>query len=147
MELFYDRYIRDCKYLSFDIETSGDQITCIGFSPDPSVALVIPFTIGARAIRSYWPSLEAELSAWNFVERCLSHPSQKVAQNGLYDIHFLWRRYGIAVKNFEHDTMLLHHSLQPEASKGLDFLGSIYTNEASWKLMRTRGKQTIKRDE
>ena len=32
--------------------------------------------------------------------------------------------------------MLLHHSLFPELQKGLGFLGSIYTNEASWKLMR-----------
>jgi hypothetical protein len=43
--------------------------------------------------------------------------------------------------------MLLHHALQPESPKGLDFLGSVYTEEASWKLMRPRGKQTIKRDE
>jgi hypothetical protein len=40
--------------------------------------------------------------------------------------------------------MLLHHALQPESEKGLGFLGSVYTNEASWKLMRT---STIKRDQ
>jgi hypothetical protein len=43
--------------------------------------------------------------------------------------------------------MLLHHALQPESEKSLGFLGSIYTGEASWKLMRQRGKTTIKRDE
>jgi hypothetical protein len=71
----------------------------------------------------------------------------KTFQNGLYDISFLWRSYGLRVRNPEHDTMLLHHALQPESPKGLDFLGSVYTEEASWKLMRPRGKQTIKRDE
>ena len=77
----------------------------------------------------------------------LSGPEPKVFQNGLYDISFLWRSYRIKTVNAEHDTMLLHHALHPESPKGLDFLGSVYTNHASWKLMRPRGKQTIKRDE
>jgi len=33
--------------------------------------------------------------------------------------------------------MLLHHAMQPEMEKGLGFLGSLYTNEPSWKFMRT----------
>lgn len=147
MEIFYDRYLKDAHRISFDIETSRDQITCIGFSPNPNIGLVVPFTNGSGIGGSYWPTLAEEVRALEWVRRVLGGPSEKVAQNGLYDIHFLWRRYGIAVNNFEHDTMLLHHSLQPESPKGLDFLGSVYTNEASWKLMRKRGKQTIKRDE
>jgi len=43
--------------------------------------------------------------------------------------------------------MLLHHALYPELPKGLGFLGSIYTNEASWKLMRRERSDTVKRDE
>jgi hypothetical protein len=35
--------------------------------------------------------------------------------------------------------MLLHHAIHPEMRKGLGFLGSIYTDEPSWKLMRKRG--------
>jgi hypothetical protein len=42
--------------------------------------------------------------------------------------------------------MLLHHALHPESEKGLGFLGSVYTNEASWKLMRGKS-ETIKREE
>jgi hypothetical protein len=77
----------------------------------------------------------------------LEHPSEKIFQNGTFDISFLWRAYGLKVRNPAHDTLLLHHSLQPESPKGLAFLGSCYTNEASWKLMRQRGKETIKGDE
>jgi hypothetical protein len=44
------------------------------------------------------------------------------------------------------DTMLLHHSMYPELPKSLGFLGSIYTNEAAWKLMR-RDAEELKRDE
>jgi DNA polymerase I-like protein with 3'-5' exonuclease and polymerase domains len=68
----------------------------------------------------------------------------KVFQNGLYDIHFLWRKYGIAPARCEHDTMLLHHALHPEMLKGLGFLGSLYSTEPAWKLMRPKGKQTLK---
>ena len=51
------------------------------------------------------------------------------------------------MNNFVDDTMLLHHALQPESEKSLAFLGSLYTDESAWKLMRQRGKTTIKRDE
>src|SRR6185369_5382715 len=147
METFYERYLRSCEEISFDIETFGSQITCIGFAPDERVALVIPFHDPRRVGSNYWPSLGDERSAWEYVRRVLAGPQRKVAQNGLYDIHFLWRGYGIPVMTLEDDTMLLHHALQPEPQKGLSFLGSVYTNEASWKLMRQRGKTTIKRDE
>jgi len=44
------------------------------------------------------------------------------------------------------DTMLLHHALQPESLKSLGFLGSVYSDEGSWKQLR-RGRTTIKRDD
>lgn len=147
MESFYEQYLRNAKIISFDIETAGDQITCIGFSPSTDVALVIPFVDPRKPGASYWPTAELERLAWLFVRRVLALPARKVTQNGMYDVHFTWRRYGIAPLNWSDDTMLLHHALQPELQKGLDFLGSVYTDEASWKLMRAKGKGTIKRDE
>lgn len=147
LEWYHDQFIAPARRITFDIETAGQQITCIGFAPDHMSAIVIPFTDGRSATGSYWPTQRDEESAWAFVRKVLNSDKPKLAQNGLYDIHFLWRSYGITVKNFEDDSMLLHHALQPESEKGLGFLGSVYTNEASWKLMRTRGKTTIKRDE
>lgn len=94
---------------------------------------------------SYWPTAEAEVLAWRFVRRVLSLPMPKYGQNTLYDINFLWTRYGITVENYEDDTMLMHHALQPESLKGLGFLGSVYTNEGSWKLMNRRDP-TVKRE-
>lgn len=131
--------------IACDIETSGTQITCIGFSARPTEALVIPFIDTRRAGNSYWKSLEEELQVWELVRQILSLPAEKVFQNGLYDLHFIYRGYGIRPVNCEHDTMLLHHALHPESPKGLGFLGSVYTSEPAWKLMRTR--HTNKRDE
>ncbi len=147
MEWYFNEHLARASVISFDIETASDQITCIGFAPSLSSALVIPFVDDRRVGRSFWPSPGEEKKAWEFVRRVLALPCRKVAQNGMYDLHFLWRGYGIVVNNCEDDTMLLHHALHPESEKGLSFLGSVYTNESSWKLMRTRGKTTIKRDE
>lgn len=135
------------KRLAVDIETVGDQITCIGFAPSTDLAVVVPITDFRQASRSYWPSHEDEILVWRLIQDVLAGPSAKVFQNGLYDLHFLWRRYGLTVANCQHDTMLLHHALQPESPKGLDFLGSVYTNEAAWKLNRPRGKMTIKKED
>jgi len=146
MEIFFEKYIRGARRLSFDIETAGDQITCIGFAPTTDRALVVPF-VDPRRGGNYWGTLHEELSAWDFVRRVLATPVPKVGQNTLYDIHFLWRRYGIPVSAYEEDTMLLHHALHPESEKGLGFLGSVYTNEPSWKMMRARGKGTIKKED
>lgn len=144
---YYHAKLAPARQIAFDIETAGQQITCIGFAPGPESAIVVPFSDPRKAGGSYWPTLGDECNAWAYVRHVLGSDRPKVAQNGLYDIYFLWKSYGITVNNFEDDTMLLHHALQPESQKGLGFLGSVYTNEASWKLMRTRGKTTIKRDE
>jgi DNA polymerase len=147
LEWYHEQHLKPARQITFDIETSGQQITCIGFAPDHQSALVIPFTDTRTATGSYWSSPSDEIRAWNYVRDVLNSDQPKSAQNGLYDLSFLWRSYGIAVTNYQHDTMLLHHALQPESEKSLGFLGSLYTNEASWKLMRQRGKTTIKRDE
>jgi uracil-DNA glycosylase len=142
---FERRYIHDGVHVAVDIETARTQITTIGFAPRAGVALVVPFFDTRRADRSFWHTHDDECNAWAFVRRiCQSDKIRKVFQNGLYDIAFLYRSVGIKVKGAEHDTMLLHHSLQPESLKGLGYLGSIYTEERAWKHMRT--STTIKQD-
>lgn len=147
IERFTREHINGCKVLAFDIETSHDQITCIGFAPRNDVCLVVPFWDVRSPNGSYWKSAEEEDEAWRLVAKILDGPEPKVGQNGLYDIQYLWMKYGIPVRNYDHDTMLLHHSLMPEAPKGLDFLGSVYCNEPAWKMDRPKGKNTIKRED
>lgn len=69
----------------------------------------------------------------------------KLFHNGLYDITFLARAYGILVRGCAEDSMLAQHSLQPESLKGLGYLGSIYTDHGPWKVER-KGTTTIGRD-
>lgn len=147
IERFHNEQIIGCEILAADIETSGTRITCIGFAPRRDIAIVIPFDDDRKPGRSYWPTAADERSAWALVRRILEDPSiPKSFQNGLYDIAFLWRSYGIRVLNAKEDSMLCHHALLPESLKGLGFLGSVYTDHGPWKSDRKGTDMTIKRD-
>jgi uracil-DNA glycosylase len=148
IETFIQRYIANgCEILSVDIETSGSQVTRIGFAPRRDLAIVIPFHDSRTKSRSYWESAIAERKCWELVRSVLEDQRvKKVFQNGLYDVAFLLRSVGIRTLGAEHDTMLLHHALQPEALKGLAYLGSIYTDHGPWKSER-KMVETVKRDQ
>lgn len=135
LEYFQNEHIFPSDRLSADIETIKDQITCIGFAPDPGHCIVIPFYSALTSGHNYWKSKDEELIAWSYVRRWLAE-KPTLFQNGMYDISFLWKFYRIPVPKAAEDTMLLHHAWQPELEKGLGYLGSIYTDEASWKYMR-----------
>lgn len=142
---YFSGPVRKASILSVDIETAGDRITCIGFAPTASSAMVIPFDDPRQSSGCYWANKEDEEKAWRYIRRVLEDITiPKLFQNGAYDIVFLWRSMKIKVLGATEDTMLLHHSLQPEALKSLGFLGSIYSDEGSWKDMRKA--KTTKRD-
>jgi uracil-DNA glycosylase len=144
--LQFDRYVRECTYLSVDIETWAGQITCVGFAPSADRAIVIPFVWRGTKDGNYWPDLATEMRAWNMVRRWLNMGKKIVGQNFLYDANYLWRIYGLLVNQIYADTMLTHHAMQPEMEKGLGFLGSIYTDEPSWKFMRQQN-ETLKKED
>lgn len=131
-----DWMTRPAPAYAVDIETTHQQITMVGFARSRRDALVIPF-FDRETFENYWPTVGEEVEAWNCVRALLARPEPKIFQNGLYDLSYLVRM-GFRPVNCLHDTMLLHHSLFPEMPKGLAFMGSIYTNEAAWKLMRQR---------
>ena len=143
---FERRYLAEHTLESIDVETALGQITCIGFAPNKEVAISVPFWDSRKPDWNYWETEAEELAAWAWVSARCGSPVEKLFQNGLYDLQYIWRAHGIRVRNCAHDTMLMHHSLQPELEKGLGFLGSIYTDEASWKVMRPRVNKEGKAD-
>jgi DNA polymerase len=143
---FHRLYIEGVPLISVDIETAGRHITCLGIGASPSRAIVIPFRDGKRLGRNYWPSTELEREVWGYIRELLGDPMpRKLFQNGMFDVSFLYRAMGIITRGAMEDTMLLHYSLQPESLKGLGFLGSVYTDEGSWKDMRKH--KGLKRDD
>lgn len=147
IEFFYQQHVLRSKVLSVDIETAGvSQITCVGFAPSAELGLVIPFVDNRKSSGSYWPTPHQERMAWELVGRMLDHPDdlsiEILGQNFLYDINWLWHKVGKRPRNFVRDTMLKHHAIMPELEKGLGFLGSVYTDEPAWKLMRGKYSST-----
>jgi len=142
---FYHNYLKGEPFISCDIETKGGQITEVGFgTSDGKRALVVPFYSRKHKDGNYWPDLETELLVWGFVRHiCKKH--KLVGQNFAYDMQYLWRTVGIPCPHFLGDTMILHHSMQPELEKGLGFLGSVYTREPSWKFMRQDHSDHLKK--
>ena len=131
--------------LSCDIETAVSQIRSFGFSISPTEAFVIPiFEIDTG---NYWLRPEDEVYAVQIIKRICELPAPKLFQNGLYDLQYLWKIWGITVRNPEHDTYLLHHALQPELPRSLGYLGSIYTNNPAWKQMRKHHAENEKEGE
>lgn len=141
----FEPYIYEAAKVSVDIETWNKQITCVGFAPSASRAIVIPFCSRTAPDGNYWPSLREELAAWSYVRKWCREV-RTLGQNFLYDANYLWRIYGISLPRMCDDSMLAHHALQPELEKGLGFLGSIYTNEPAWKFMRA-GAETLKKED
>lgn len=129
------------EYLSVDIECfqrddGSWSLACVGFSDRADRAMVIP--INGHDDRQ-------------FVQWLCGSPNKKVAQNGTFDVTVLASE-GIAVVNFDWDTMLAHHALYAECAssadeisslggkkrqsaigKGLGFQTSIYTLEPFYK--------------
>lgn len=152
--------------ISVDVETFRNQITMVAITRADNEALVIPFCFLekasikglvnlARGVErpgseggSWWATLEEEYHAWEAVRYVLALPDAKLFQNGIYDMQRFWKPYAIPTFNAQEDTMLLHHALYPEVAKGLDFLGSVYTDERAWKLLRPKyGAAETKREE
>jgi uracil-DNA glycosylase len=164
---FYEAYIEGCEVLSFDIETAyarkrkdrstgkvvgikDEFIACVSLSPGPLCSLVVPFIDREREGFHYWKTLEEEFAAWQFLRFVFESKTvtyDRLAQNGLFDMQFLWTEARVPVWNYLRDTMIRHHAWQPQLPKDLGFLGSVYTNERSWKPLRPRGTKTTKREE
>lgn len=143
---FERRFFPPTTYLGADVETWKGQITCIGFAPSKDAAICIPLLDRRKEGGNYY-SPEDELAVFKIARRWLEDPSiHKIFQNGLYDVQYFYR-YGIRVRSFRADTMLAHFSLYSELEKSLGFLGSVYTDEAPWKLMRASHKDDFKKED
>lgn len=136
---FKARYLDAAEQISVDIETEHTklhQITCIGFSADDKVALVIPFCDFTKRSGSYWGTLEDEMIVWEIVREILERDDTiKIGQNVIFDFQYLYW-YGIQAHGPFDDTMLLSHAIAPERPKDLAYLYTTYgTDKRPWKTM------------
>lgn len=108
-------------FLTFDIETRFNMITCVSLCFDGKEACSIAF------LKKEIP-IEELTELWTEIAELMRDPRiPKVNQNVRYDEHG-FNILTIPVNNIVGDTMLLASIIYPELPKGLDFLTSIYTN-------------------
>lgn len=129
------RALNNEPMVAVDIETirgeQGPFVWCIGFSPKPSWAFVVP--IVKRGILCWTEEEEAAL--WYEISKVFLNPNvKKVFQNGGFDLSILGRYYGLRVAPGSlEDTMWAHQATYPDLEKGLHVLASIYTWEPYYK--------------
>jgi hypothetical protein len=126
--------------LSVDIETGWGMIRGVAFAPSPEQAMYVPFISLGKPDRNYWRTLDDELRAWTAIKTVLEHEVPKLGQNfGNYDLTWLLQKAGIKVRNYGDDLRLCHKALYPELPADLEFMGSAYSEQGSWKVWAQHG--------
>ncbi len=144
-------WLKDCKHsprVSWDIETVGKHIRCIGLArgsqecPDaivipfikfPSTDMILPsekniLRIGSVSgeMSSYWNSHDEMLVLRAVAEVMESKFIQKIGQNSIsFDAPILLEEFKMEIKNHYLDTMHAFHLMYSELPMGLSFLNTI----------------------
>jgi DNA polymerase len=102
-----------------DIETRKytNYIRCMGFAWSPTDAVCL--------WNDSHTGIGPNFTRW--LRMILGSPAKKTFHNGMFDTRIL-KENGIFVENWDYDTMLAQHSIQPELPLGLDYCTSIYTD-------------------
>lgn len=137
-------YLSECAkapMFSWDIETIGEQISCVGFALSESSSICIPFK---RGVANYW-NYEDEVILWEKMGEVFGSKALKIAHNAFaFDNFFIDRLFGSQPKAPHFDTIICHRLLYPDLPHGLDFLTSIYTDIPYYK-DDTKDKDTGKK--
>lgn len=110
-----------------DIETkmSNSYIRCMGFAWSTKDAVCIFNDSGYYGIKSGKNTMGPSFT--RVLRILLENDIPKTFHNGMFDTMML-EENGIGVGNWDHDTMLAQHALQPQLPKGLDYCTSMYTD-------------------
>lgn len=124
--------------LFIDIEVIGTEIDCISVAYDPNNAISIPF----NGPQGEYLSLQQEIAIWKILAAIIEDPHiPKGGQNFIFDLSFIYRKYGIIPRGDIYCTMVAQKILYPDFPVGLDFITSLYTNLPYYK---ADGKQWMK---
>jgi uracil-DNA glycosylase family 4 len=130
-------HVKQCPEVAIDIEVTNEEISCISFAPTPFLGISIPFYGDGQ---DYF-AVDQETAIWSSIEAILGNSSiKKYFQNGIFDMTFIHRKYGIKTYNYD-DTMIAEAVMYPDFPKGLDFITSIFTKEPYYK---DEGKKHMK---
>lgn len=115
----------------FDLELFGGQLSAISLSNHPELSISIPFI--APDMGQRWSPPE-EAALFQLLSGLLGDSAiPKGNQNVTFDAHILAKLYGIMVRGYLDDPMVLHSIALPDLEKGLDFQASWLTDVPYYK--------------
>lgn len=116
--------------IAIDIEVINEELSHIGISTrDGKYAMCIPFVTDNRNV---W-DIEEEQQIMSLLSDIMQDRNvHKINQNILFDISFLFERYGIITQNTD-DTMIAQAFVNPDLGKDLGTIVSLYTEEPYYK--------------
>ncbi len=110
------------KEVFFDIEIVNRELNCLCFGTDHLNCKVIPFFAHMRNVFTAQEEYDIMLK----IAEIMANPEiTKVGQNFIFDMGFLYNKYGIVTNSFD-DTMIAQGIIYPDFPKGLDFILSMY---------------------
>lgn len=125
-----DRLQDEKQPISFDIETMHGETACVGLSNRVDEGWCVNF----RTLEDHFYSTADELSVRQRLQHLFADPAQRfVAQNGNFDVYWLWYKDRLRVHRVWFDTLLAHHTLYPLLPHGLGFLTTVYTDHPYYK--------------
>lgn len=114
-----------------DIEILRGQVDCFCIALSPSECIVIPLI--DHGFEPYWPEAE-ELELWRLYQQFISSPRiEKINQNITFDFAALLQLNNIVPAGPVNDPMVAHSVMNPQISKSLGMICSLYTREPYYK--------------
>lgn len=132
---FVDVAVNANSMIAVDIEATAldvrkAKIVVIGLATSSTEAISVPI-LNQGGI-SYWS--EDDMASVKILLNRLFSKCNLVFQNCFYDVPILRRNgFEIPYENITHDTLILHHTIDPEMPHNLGYLVSIYGRTPYWK--------------
>lgn len=126
------------RTIDYDIEVINEELDCISFSWSPVDSISIPF----KDWKGDYFTIDQEYEIMLLINKIISSP--KIAKRGAYiifDVQFLFRKYGIVPRGDFHCTQIAQKIAYPDYSAGLDFVTTMHTDIPYYK---QDGKQWMK---
>ena len=124
--------------IGIDIEVINGEVDCISFSPSTSNSMSIPF----KDSRGDYFTPDQEYEIMLLIAKIIqSDKISKAGANFIFDMQFLFHKYGIRPRGTLHCTQIAQKISYPDFSVGLAFVTCMYTDIPYYK---QDGKQWIK---
>lgn len=116
--------------VSLDIEIISMETACVGLAQTSTEAMCINW----RTLKEQRYTVHEERQLRKKLQGLFNTPGfRAIAQNGMFDITWMWYKDKIRVPAIWFDTMLAHHTLYPTLPHNLGFLTTQYTDHPYYK--------------